>query len=94
MKKNAVLINTARGPVVDSAALAGALKNREILAAGIDVFETEPPIEPAHPLLTAPNVMATPHVAFATKEALEKRGVIVLENVKQWLMGTPQNVKV
>lgn len=92
MKKNAVLINTARGPVVDSDALANALKNKEIFAAGIDVFEAEPPIEPAHPLLSTPNVLATPHVAFATKEALEKRGVIVLQNVKQWLNGTPQNV--
>lgn len=92
MKKNAVLINTARGPVVDSAALANALKNNEILAAGIDVFETEPPIETTHPILTAPNILATPHVAFATKEALEKRGVIVLQNVRKWLDGTPQNV--
>ena len=92
MKENAVLINTARGPVVDSDALANALENKEIFAAGIDVFEAEPPIQPTHPLLSAPNVVATPHVAFATKEALEKRGFIVLQNVKQWLNGTPQNV--
>jgi D-3-phosphoglycerate dehydrogenase len=92
MKNNAVLINTARGPVVDSAALANALKNKEIAAAGVDVFETEPPIETIHPIFSAPNVVATPHVAFATKEALEKRGVIVLQNVKQWLNKTPQNV--
>ncbi|HEX3030391.1 MAG TPA: NAD(P)-dependent oxidoreductase [Clostridia bacterium] len=94
MKKNAVLINTARGPVVDSSALANALKDKEILAAGIDVFETEPPIDSVHPLLSAPNVVATPHVAFATKEALEKRSIIVLKNVRQWLDGTPQNVMV
>lgn len=94
MKKNAVLINTARGPVVDSSALAKALKNKEILAAGIDVFETEPPIDSEHPLLSVPNVVATPHVAFATKEALEKRSIIVLKNVRQWLDGTPQNVMV
>ncbi|MHB8064292.1 MAG: NAD(P)-dependent oxidoreductase [Ruminiclostridium sp.] len=92
MKKNAVLINTARGPIVDSTALANVLKNKGIFAAGIDVFETEPPIETTHPILSAPNVIATPHVAFATKEALEKREVIVLQNVKQWLNKTPQNI--
>lgn len=92
MKKNAVLINTARGPVVDSTALADALKNKEIYAAGVDVFETEPPVETSHPIFASPNVVATPHVAFATKEALEKRGVIVLKNVQQWLNKTPQNV--
>lgn len=92
MKKNAILVNTARGPVVDSTALANALKNKDIFAAGVDVFETEPPIEASHPIFSAPNIVATPHVAFATKEALEKRGVIVLQNVKQWLNKTPQNV--
>lgn len=92
MKKNAVLINTARGPVVDADALAAALKNGQIAGACIDVFEKEPPISAAHPLLTAPHTLVTPHVAFATKEALVKRAVIVFENVKKYLEGTPQNV--
>lgn len=85
MKKNAILINTARGPVVDSDALADALNREQIAGAGIDVFETEPPINRAHPLLNAKNTVATPHVAFATKEALEKRAVIVFENITRWL---------
>lgn len=92
MKPSAILINTSRGPVVDSAALADALNNGRLAGAGIDVFETDPPIAKDHPLLTAKNVIATPHVAFATKEALEKRAVIVFDNVDKWLKGTPQNV--
>lgn len=93
MKRNAILINTARGPVVDSIALAEALNCGQIAGAGIDVFETEPPIASDHPLLTAKNVIATPHVAFATKEALVKRAVIVFDNVAKWLDGVPQNVQ-
>ena len=92
MKPSAILINTSRGPVVDSDALADALNNGRLAGAGIDVFEAEPPIAKDHPLLTAKNVIATPHVAFATKEALEKRAVIVFDNVDKWLKGTPQNV--
>ena len=91
MKKNAVLINTARGGVVDSEALAGALNEERIAGACIDVFENEPPIAKNHPLLTAKNTIVTPHVAFATKEALIKRAVIVFQNIVKYLDGTPQN---
>lgn len=92
MKPNALLINTSRGPVVDSAALADALNSGKIAGAGIDVFEGEPPIAKDHPLLTAKNVIATPHIGFATKEALVKRAVIVFGNIVKWMDGTPQNV--
>lgn len=92
MKPSALLINTSRGPVVDSDALAEALNTGKIAGAGIDVFETEPPVSESHPLLTAKNVIATPHVAFATKEALEKRAVIVFDNIAKWAKGEPQNV--
>lgn len=92
MKANAILINTARGPVVDSSALADALKEGKIAGAGIDVFEIEPPIKSEHPLFHAPNTIVTPHIAFASKEALLKRAVIVFENVKKWLENEPQNV--
>ena len=92
MKPNALLINTSRGPVVDSAALADALNSGNIAGAGIDVFEGEPPIAKDHPLLTAKNVIATPHIGFATKEALVKRAVIVFDNIVKWMDGTPQNV--
>lgn len=92
MKPTAVLINTARGPVVDSEALAAALNEGRLAGAGIDVFETEPPIPADHPLCQAKNTVLTPHVAFASKEALETRADIVIENIKQWEAGTPQNL--
>ena len=92
MKKTAILINTARGPVVDSKALADALKEGRIAGAGIDVFEGEPPIAGDHPLLHAPNVILAPHVGFATQEAMEKRAVISFKNVQAYLAGKPQNV--
>lgn len=92
MKESAILINTARGPVVDAQALADALNEGKIAGAGIDVFEMEPPVPKDHPLLQAKNVVATPHIAFATKEAFEKRSVIVFDNIKKWMDGNPQNV--
>lgn len=92
MKPEAVLINTARGPVVDSAALAKALNENRIAGAAVDVFEMEPPVPADHPLLATKNVTATPHVAFATREALYKRAGIVFENVIKFLEGNPQNV--
>ncbi len=92
MKKTAVLINTARGPVVDSQALAQALKDGVIAGAAVDVFEMEPPVPADHVLFGAPNLIATPHVAFASHQAFEKRAVIVCENIKRWIDGEPQNV--
>lgn len=92
MKKNAVLINCARGAVLDSQALADALNEGRIAGAGIDVFETEPPIPAAHPLLHSKNTVLTPHVAFATKESMIKRAVIVFDNVVKYMDGTPQNI--
>ena len=92
MKKSALLINTARGPVVDSEALAAALECGEIAGAAVDVFEMEPPVPREHVLLKAPNLIATPHVAFASQQAFEKRAVIICDNIRKWLEGAPQNV--
>ncbi len=92
MKKNALFINTARGPVVDSQALADALDEGKIAGAAVDVFEMEPPVPQEHVLLHAKNLIATPHVAFASQQAFEKRAVIVAENIKSWLAGSMQNV--
>ncbi len=92
MKQGAVLLNTARGPVVDSAALAAALNAGKLAGAGIDVFEGEPPIGKDHPLCSAKNTVLTPHVAFASREALETRADIVFANIEKWLAGAPQNI--
>lgn len=92
MKPSAVLLNTARGGVVDSQALAEALNAGRLAGAGIDVFENEPPIATDHPLCHAKNTVLTPHVAFASKEALEVRAEIVFRNIECWMQGTAQNV--
>ena len=92
MKNRAVLINCARGGVVDSQALADALNSGKLAAAGIDVFENEPPLAVEHPLLQAKNTVVTPHVAFASKEALEARADIVFANIAAFLEGKPQNI--
>ena len=92
MKKTAILINTARGPVVDYHALATALKNNNIAGAAIDVYEKEPPLEKNHPLFEAPNTILFPHIGYATKEAIQLRGKIVIDNISQWMAGKAQNV--
>lgn len=94
MKESSIFINTARGPIVDSEALATALKEGDIAGAGIDVFEMEPPIPEDHPLLNAPNTVVTPHVAFATPEAFYRRAETVFENITAWMGENPQNVMV
>ena len=85
MKDTALFINTARGPIVDSEALAKALNEGQIAGAAVDVFEVEPPVAADHVLFGAKNLIATPHVAFASQQAFEKRAVIVAENIKCWI---------
>lgn len=92
MKQNAILINAARGPVVDYTALAEALKNGRIGGAGIDVFEGEPPVNRNHPILQAPNTLVTPHIAFASEESMTLRAEIVFDNLYKWMEGTQQNI--
>ena len=92
MKPGALLINAARGPVVDSQALADALNNGDLGGAGIDVFETEPPLTLDHPLLHSKNTIVTPHVAFASAESMETRCKIVFDNIAQWMDGHQTNI--
>ncbi len=92
MKPGALLINAARGPVVDEVALAEALRRGSIGGACLDVFATEPPLDPAAPLLNAPHTLVTPHVAFATQESMSLRAEIVFDNLRAWMDGQQQNV--
>ena len=92
MKKTAILINVARGPVVDSQALADALNEGRIAGAGIDVFENEPPLDVNHPLLHTPNTIVTPHVAFASKESMALRAQIVFDSLDSFMAGKQVNV--
>ncbi len=85
MKPSAILINTARGNVVDIPELATMLKDNRIAGAGIDVFETEPPLPAGHPLSDAPNCVMVPHIGYATREAFDIRAGIVMDNIRQWL---------
>ena len=90
MKPSAILINTARGDVVDSNALIEALKQGTIRAAGLDVYENEPHLDPR--LMELDNVVLLPHLGSATLETREAMGMKVIENVEAWLKGqTPPN---
>ena len=91
MKPGAILINTARGTVVDTDALAEALRAGKIKA-GVDVYEKDPPLPADHPLLGAPNLVCTPHVAFDTRESIDRRAEMAFENVSAWLKGQPIRV--
>lgn len=92
MKPTALLINAARGPVVVARDLADALERGVIAGAGVDVFDREPPLDGSEPLLRAKNCLVTPHVAFATREAMSLRAQIVFDNLRAWLEGRPQNL--
>ncbi len=92
MKPGAILINTARGGVIDNAALADLLREGKIAGAGIDVFDDEPPLAKDDPLLSAPNTVLTPHVGFFTEEAMARRAVIVMDNLRAYLKEEQENV--
>ena len=93
MKPTAILINTARGGLVDEAALAEALKNGVIAGAGFDVLTAEPPKDGNILLdLDMPNLIVTPHVAWASREAMQILADQLIDNVEAFVAGKPQNV--
>jgi glyoxylate reductase len=97
MKPTAVFINAARGPIVDQAALAEALRTRTIYAAGIDVFEREP-VAVDDPLLKLDNVVVVPHIASASIPTRTRMATLAAENIAAVLQGrrppTPVNPEV
>ena len=93
MKRTAILINTARGGLVDEGALVRALQDGWIAGAGIDVLTTEPPRE-GNPLLDLrlPNLIVTPHIAWASLGAMQFLADQLIDNIDAWSRGTPQNL--
>ncbi len=91
MKRSAILINTARGPIVCESDLAHALKEGRIAGAAVDVMEQEPP-KANSPLFSAPNCIITPHIAWAPQETRMRLLRIVAQNIQSFLEGKPQNV--
>ena len=91
MKKSAVLVNTSRGPIVDTDAMIAALKEGRLGYAGIDVYDKEPlPID--HPLRSCPNVIMTPHIGYVTDENYRSSYPQIVENIASFLDGKPQRV--
>jgi glycerate dehydrogenase len=91
MKTGVLILNTARGPLIDQQALADALNSDKVGGAALDVVEVEPML-PDNPLLTAKNCIITPHIAWASVEARQRLMDVVTENLRMYQQGTPQNV--
>jgi phosphoglycerate dehydrogenase-like enzyme len=89
LKPSAILINTARGPIVEPAALVEALNQKRLAGAGLDVFDLEPPLPANHPILTAPNTVLTPHIGFETVEAMAAKANIALGHLEDFLRKQP-----
>lgn len=85
MKPSAIIVNAARGPIINTNDIAEALRNGRISGAALDVFDTEPPLDMNNPLLNLPNTMLMPHIGFATEEAFELRLGIVVKNVEKFV---------
>ncbi len=84
-KPTAVVVNTARGAVVDNAAIAEMLNSNRLAYYATDVYEAEPPLEMTNPLLKAKNTLLLPHVAYATRESFDERIEIILANLNDYL---------
>ena len=84
MKQSSIIINAARGPIVNAQDLSDALKEGRISGVALDVYDVEPPLDSNNPMLDSPNTILLPHIGFATKEAFELRLGIVVRNVENF----------
>ena len=91
MKPSALLVNTARGPIVDEAALIKALQKRRLAGAALDVFEQEP-LPPHHPFRTLDTVLATPHVGYVSQQNYQQFFSQMIEDIQAWSSGEPIRV--
>jgi len=91
MKPEALLVNTARGPIVDEAALINALEHKHLAGAALDVFAEEP-LPPGHPFRTLDNVLATPHVGYVSRQNYQQFYGQMIENLQAWAAGKPIRV--
>ncbi len=88
MKPTAYIVNTARGPIIDEAALLEVLQQKKIAGAGIDVFSVEP-LPTNHPFRKLDNMVITPHLGYATEEVFRGHYVQMVEGVDAWFKGEP-----
>ncbi len=91
MKPSAIIVNTSRGPIVDTAALLAALEDGTIAGAGIDVYDEEP-LPPDHPLRGAPHTIVTPHLGYVTEDTYATFFTDAVDDVLAWLAGGPVRV--
>ena len=91
MRRDACLVNTSRGPIVDEDALVGALEAGRIAGAALDVYDREP-LPPDHRLRRIPNLLLTPHIGYVTREAYKVFYADTVEDIAAFLAGRPQRV--
>jgi D-3-phosphoglycerate dehydrogenase len=92
MSPHALIVNTSRAGLIAPGALVEALRAGRPGAAAVDVFETEPLLDPRHPLLTMPNVVCTPHIGYVTREEYELQFSDIFDQILAWQAGAPIHV--
>jgi len=92
MKRDALLVNTSRAPLVEPGALIAALAAGRPGMAAVDVYEEEPLLDTAHPLLNMPNVICTPHLGYVTRDEYEIQFADVFDQIVAYAAGAPINV--
>jgi D-3-phosphoglycerate dehydrogenase len=92
MKPSALMVNTSRAPLIQPNALVEALRAGRPGMAAVDVFEDEPLRDTTHPLLTMPNVVATPHIGYVTRDEYDLQFTDIFEQIVAYAAGTPINV--